>query len=175
MNTGKLGARALMPSAVGCGCMGLSATQGPMVGGQMSSEAATGRGHLPDEDRFRVMRSEDVVWKDFEPFPAGAQLSVLVGDPATPAPFVIRVRVAANVRMMPHRHGEDRIYTVISGVFYIGIGEVFDESKLTAHAPGTVVVLPAGTPHFHWARSGEICDAGECGRTTGVRVRQFGR
>jgi quercetin dioxygenase-like cupin family protein len=57
--------------------------------------------------------------------------------------------------MMPHRHLEYRIYTVISGVFYVGVGDTFDESKLTAHAPGTVVVLPAGTSHFHWARSGE--------------------
>jgi len=27
---------------------------------------------------------------------------------------------------MPHRHPEDRIYTVMSGVFYIGRGERFD-------------------------------------------------
>ena len=57
--------------------------------------------------------------------------------------------------MMPHKHSEDRIYTVISGVFYIGLGETFDETKLTAHAPGSVLVLPSGQPHFHWAKSGE--------------------
>jgi hypothetical protein len=38
--------------------------------------------------------------------------------------------------MMPHKQPEDRIYTVLSGVFYIGLGEEFDESKLTAYAPG---------------------------------------
>jgi len=27
--------------------------------------------------------------------------------------------------------------------------------KLQAYPPGAVIVLPAGTPHFHWARSGE--------------------
>ena len=42
-----------------------------------------------------------------------------------------------------------------SRVFYIGIGESLDESRLTAHGPGSVIVLPGGTPHFHWARSGE--------------------
>jgi quercetin dioxygenase-like cupin family protein len=56
---------------------------------------------------------------------------------------------------MPHRHPEDRVYTVISGVFYIGVGERFDDGKLAAYPPGEVVVLPGGTPHFHWARSGE--------------------
>jgi hypothetical protein len=27
---------------------------------------------------------------------------------------------------MPHRNPEDRIYTVISGVLYIGLGDQFD-------------------------------------------------
>lgn len=111
--------------------------------------------HQPDEDVFHVIRSEDVVWKPFAAFPTAARLAILVGDPTKPGPYVIRVRLPGNTRMMPHRHAEDRIYTVISGVFYVGVGDVFDESKLTAHAPGSVVVLPAGTPHFHWARSGE--------------------
>jgi hypothetical protein len=34
--------------------------------------------------------------------------------------------------MMPHKHPEDRIYTVMSGVFYIGLGEQIDESRITA-------------------------------------------
>ena len=111
--------------------------------------------HYPDEERFHVIRAEDLEWKPFAAFPPAARLAVLVGDPSRPGPYVIRVRLPADVRMMPHRHLEDRIYTVISGVFYVGLGDVFDESKLTAHAPGTVLVLPAGTAHFHWARSGE--------------------
>ena len=111
--------------------------------------------HQPDQGQFRVIRTEDVAWRPFAAFPTLARLAVLVGDPINPGPYVIRVRLPADVRMMPHRHLEDRIYTVISGVFYVGVGEVFDESKLTAHAPGSVLVLPAGTPHFHWARSGE--------------------
>lgn len=40
-------------------------------------------------------------------------------------------------------------------MFYIGLGDRFDADKLEAYPPGTVVVLPGGTPHFHWARSGE--------------------
>jgi quercetin dioxygenase-like cupin family protein len=78
-----------------------------------------------------------------------------VGQPSEPAPYVVRVKAAAGVRLMPHRHQEDRVYTVISGVFYIGVGEQFDEGKLEAYPPGAVIVLPGGTPHFHWARSGD--------------------
>lgn len=67
----------------------------------------------------------------------------------------MRVKLPAGEKLMPHRHHEDRVYTVLSGVFYIGRGEKFDEEKLEAYAPGAVIVLPGGTPHFHWAKSGE--------------------
>ena len=40
-------------------------------------------------------------------------------------------------------------------VFYIGLGEQYEEEKLEAYPPGAVVVLPGGTRHFHWAKSGE--------------------
>jgi quercetin dioxygenase-like cupin family protein len=62
--------------------------------------------------------------------------------------------VPSGVKLMPHRHPEDRVYTVISGVFYIGLGSRFDEEQLQAYPPGAVIVLPGGTPHFHWAKSG---------------------
>ena len=120
--------------------------------------------HQPGEAGFRVIHSEDVQWKAFPAFPPEARLAILVGDPSMPGPYVIRVRLPAGVKMMPHRHPEDRIYTVISGVFYIGLGEEFDETKLTAHAPGSVLILPGDQSHFHWARSGEyIAQVGAIG------------
>jgi quercetin dioxygenase-like cupin family protein len=111
--------------------------------------------HQPGEDRFQVINAEDVQWKPFASFPPAARLAVLVGDPTQPGPYLIRVKLPAGTKMQPHRHPEDRIYTVISGVFYIGLGTEFDENKLTAHAPGSVIVLPCNQPHFHWAKSGE--------------------
>ena len=43
---------------------------------------------------------------------------------------------------MPHKHPEDRVYTVISGFFYIGLGNEFDASKLGAYPRGAVIILP---------------------------------
>jgi quercetin dioxygenase-like cupin family protein len=111
--------------------------------------------HQPGQDSFRVIRSEEVEWKPFPAFPPEARLAVLVGEPTQPGPYLIRVKVPGGVKLMPHKHPEDRIYTVISGVFYVGLGEQFDEGKLTAHAPGSVLVLPGGQAHFHYAKSGE--------------------
>jgi quercetin dioxygenase-like cupin family protein len=111
--------------------------------------------HQPDQGVFRSVLPEDVDWEPFAAFPPSARLAVLVGHPSEPGPYVVRVKVPSGVRLMPHRHDEDRVYTVMSGVFYIGRGDEFDEAKLEAYPPGSVVVLPGDTPHFHWAKSGE--------------------
>jgi quercetin dioxygenase-like cupin family protein len=107
------------------------------------------------DSMFRSVLPEEIEWKPFSAFPPSARLAVVVGDPANPGPYVIRVKVPGGVKLMPHRHPEDRIYTVLSGVFYIGLGEEFDREALRAYPPGSVVVLPGGTFHFHWAQSGE--------------------
>ncbi len=113
------------------------------------------RTHQPGEAAFRAVLPEDIDWKPFLAFPSGVRLAVLIGDPSQPGPYVIRVRVPGGAKLMPHRHPEDRIYTVISGVFYIGFGEKFDGEKVGAYPPGSVIVLPGGTWHFHFAKSGE--------------------
>jgi hypothetical protein len=38
---------------------------------------------------------------------------------------------------------------------YIGLGDQFDADKLKAYPPGSVIVLPGDTHHFHWAKAGE--------------------
>ena len=111
--------------------------------------------HPADAVDFRSVLPQEIDWQPFAAFPPSARLAVVVGSPSEPAPYVVRVKVPADVRLMPHRHHEDRVYTVISGVFYIGLGEHFDGEKLEAYPPGAVILLPAGTAHFHWARSGE--------------------
>ena len=122
---------------------------------QQSPPLARSRSHQPDQSEFRAIHAEDIKWQPFPAFPPAARLAILIGHPDKPGPYVIRVKLPAGTRMMPHKHPEDRIYTVLSGVFYIGRGEVFDESKLGAYPPGSVIVLPDGTAHFHWAKSGE--------------------
>ncbi len=104
---------------------------------------------------LKTILPENLDWKPFAAFPPSVRLAIIAGEPSEPGPYMIRVRVPGGVKLMPHRHSEDRIYTVISGVFYIGVGEEFDPEKLEAYPPGSVIVLPGNTPHFHWAKSGE--------------------
>jgi quercetin dioxygenase-like cupin family protein len=113
------------------------------------------RPHQPGQAVFKSILSEDIDWKPFASFPPSARLAVVVGQPSDEGPYTIRVKVPHGVKLMPHKHPEDRVYTVISGVFYIGLGDQFDPDKLQAYSPGSVIVLPGNTSHFHWARSGE--------------------
>ena len=111
--------------------------------------------HQRGQGVFRSVLAEDIDWKPFAAFPPSVRLAVIVGQPSEAGPYTIRVRVPRGVKLMPHRHPEDRVYTVISGVFYIGVGDQFSPEKLEAYPPGSVVVLPGNTSHFHWAKSSE--------------------
>ena len=104
---------------------------------------------------FKAILSDDIDWKSVPAYPPSVRLVVVVGKVLEPTPYTIRVKVPHGVKFMPHRHAEDRIYTVISGVFYIGLGDEFDAGKLEAYPPGAVIIFPGNTSHFHWAKAGE--------------------
>ena len=70
-----------------------------------------------DQAVFGSVLSEDVDWQPFPSLPPAARLAVVVGDPSQAAPYVVRVKLPSGVRPMPHRHREDRVYTIMSGVF----------------------------------------------------------
>jgi hypothetical protein len=110
--------------------------------------------HQPDQAEYRSVLPDEIDWKPFPGFPPSVRLAIVVGDPSEAGPYVIRVKVPSSIKLMPHQHPEDRVYTVISGVFYIGLRSLFDEARLQAYPPGAVIVLPGGTAHFHWAKSG---------------------
>ena len=113
------------------------------------------RAHQPDEAVFRSILPEDIDWKPFAAFPSSVRLAILVGHPSEPGPYLIKnqstLRREVDAAQTPRRPN----YTVMSGVFYIGLGDKFDGDGVKAYPPGSVIVLPGDTPHFHWAKSGE--------------------
>ena len=91
---------------------------------QTSQSGDTPRGHYPGEERFFAVHNEEVKWYASPLLPPEVRMATIVGDPKTPgAPYVTRVHVPAGSKIPPHKHPEDRIYTVMAGVFYIGLGE----------------------------------------------------
>jgi len=93
-------------------------------------------------------------WGEAPPnLPKGAKLSVLSGDPGKPGPFVLRLAAPANYRVAPHWHTNLESVTVISGTFYLGLGEKFDKKALHAYKAGGYFSLPGKTPHFAYTKT----------------------
>lgn len=85
----------------------------------------------------------------------GVQFAVVAGSTAPGHVYAVRIRIPADLKVMPHTHPNDRIYTVTSGIFYVGFGDKFNPDELKAFPVGSVVLVPAKASHFHWAKSGD--------------------
>jgi mannose-6-phosphate isomerase-like protein (cupin superfamily) len=97
-----------------------------------------------------------VNWGPAPPFvPAGAQLAVLEGNPmASSGDFTIRLKMPDGYKIAPHTHPNRENVTVISGTLKVGMGDHFDESKMTSFGPGSFAYLDPSMHHYAGA-SGE--------------------
>ncbi|MFA5938403.1 MAG: cupin domain-containing protein [Sinimarinibacterium sp.] len=109
-------------------------------------------GEAPDE-QVRVIAPAQLDYR-LDPKVPGIGIAVVAGDPKS-GPYTIRARFAPNTQAAPHRHPDTRTVTVLGGTYYFAQGEQFDPAKLQPHTPGTVLIVPAGTPHFSAARGEE--------------------
>ncbi|HEX6132735.1 MAG TPA: cupin domain-containing protein [Longimicrobiales bacterium] len=80
--------------------------------------------------------------------PAGARLAVIEGDPSQPGEFTMRLWMPAGYRLPPHFHPATEHVTVVQGTFYVGMGDRFDESQVSALPTGTFGAIPAGMRHY---------------------------
>lgn len=78
----------------------------------------------------------------------GIQTRVLKGDPAQPGLYTIQLEVPPDTRIEAHDHPDDRVATVISGTWYFGYGDRFDEKALKALEPGSYYTESPHEPHF---------------------------
>lgn len=104
---------------------------------------------------LKAVTPDQIKWSQHPALPTGAMRAVVYGDPTKSGPYVTRLRAPDGLKVLPHTHPEDRLYTVLSGTLYLGIGEKWDESKLVAYPQGSVIFLPAKLSHFQYSRSGE--------------------
>lgn len=116
-----------------------------IASGAAYAQSAHATVKLPNEIEFKA------------PLNPGAQSAVLYGDPSKAGVYVSRNKLPAGIKVMPHTHPDAwRTATVLSGTLYFGVGETWDESKLKAYPAGTFFTEPAGTPHYVWAKDGEV-------------------
>ena len=83
--------------------------------------------------------------------PPGFQQALVYGDPAKPGFYIIRVKFGPGVHSNPHTHSTDRHVTVLQGVWWMGVGETVDMSKVTPMKAGSYAMHPAGAAHYDGA------------------------
>ena len=107
-----------------------------------------------DTNTSVVRLPQDIVYKGL---PGAPQHVTLFGDSSKPGLYVDRIKFAPGMKVMPHWHPDSvRTVLVLSGTFYFAAGEQWDESQLKAYPAGTLYFEPAGTPHYAWAKDGEV-------------------
>jgi quercetin dioxygenase-like cupin family protein len=84
---------------------------------------------------------------------SGIQTRVLKGDPGKAGLYTIQLTVPPDTTIQAHDHPDDRMATVVAGMWYFGYGEEFDEKQLKALSPGSFYVESPREPHF--ARTGQ--------------------
>jgi quercetin dioxygenase-like cupin family protein len=81
----------------------------------------------------------------------GARMAVVQGDPSKEGLFVYRLKLPAAYRIPPHTHKASENVTVLSGVFFMGVGETFDAQAGQALPAGGFVSIPPSHAHYAWA------------------------
>jgi anti-sigma factor ChrR (cupin superfamily) len=98
-----------------------------------------------------VVPPAKVQWGPAPPFlPAGAEISVLEGNPAEKGAVTLRLKFPANYNIPAHWHSMTERITVLSGAFNVGMGDKLDRQASQLLEPGGFVSLPAKMHHFAW-------------------------
>jgi quercetin dioxygenase-like cupin family protein len=100
------------------------------------------------------INSDEVKWGPApNVFPAGAQIAVISGDPFKEGLYVIRLKMPAGYEIPAHNHPTAEHVTVLSGDFYIGMGDKLDAQKGQLLRAGGFAEAPAEMNHYAWSTS----------------------
>lgn len=79
---------------------------------------------------------------------SAVQVIVIYGDPSKEGLYTILLKVAANTKIPAHLHPDDRVGSVVSGSWFFGYGDKFDEKKLKKLPIGSVYTEVRDKNHF---------------------------
>ena len=96
-----------------------------------------------------------VEWRTPDPLNE-IRVATIAGNPRDSGFYSIYVSFPAGAKVPPHVHRDQRVVTVVSGTYYSGLGNEFDERQLKPMTPGMSVIIPANTPHYAIAKDGPI-------------------
>jgi quercetin dioxygenase-like cupin family protein len=106
------------------------------------------------EHAHTVAMPETLKWVEPATLP-GARLAVVQGDPSKEGLFVYRLKMPAGYRIPAHLHKASENVTVLSGEFFIGLGEKLDQGKGQELPVGAFLSVPPNHPHYAWVGPSE--------------------
>lgn len=89
------------------------------------------------------------------PFAPGAEAAYMASDGNKPEMYTLRVHLKPDAKIPPHTHPDGRMITILSGELIAGKGDKLEESGGVLLTPGSFFVVPAGAPHWSWAKNGD--------------------
>jgi quercetin dioxygenase-like cupin family protein len=105
------------------------------------------------ETRHVMAELVDAKWGPAPPMlPAGAQISVLSGDPTKNAPYAVRLKFPANYAIPAHSHPSDENVSVVSGELFMGLGTKIDKTSGMGLGVGAYALMPANVNHFAFTK-----------------------
>jgi hypothetical protein len=111
----------------------------------------------------KVVAPNDIKWGDVPPiFNKGAKMAVLLGDPSKDGMFIVRLKMPAGYKVMPHWHPTDENVTILSGGMAIGMGDKLDP-KIKPMPVGTFFSMPAKMHHFAVAAKESVVEVSGMG------------
>lgn len=120
----------------------------PVAHGEMDKDMA-----VLMNGNFVSADPENIKWVRSKSTPYGMMVVMLYGDPSQPGPYIFRAKMASGYKLPPHRHPDERIVTILKGIYWSGVGERYDPMKMNEFQAGAFYITRANVPHYAWART----------------------
>ncbi len=132
----------------------LLSAAGPMTS---PSQPAPATAAAPMADMQVVGGLAAVKWGPGNPaFPAGAEMALMAGDPASTGFISIRAKMPAGYKVPPHFHPTDEHVTVLSGTMAFGMGDTMDAKTEKTVNRGGYFVAQANMHHYAIAKTAAV-------------------
>jgi quercetin dioxygenase-like cupin family protein len=110
----------------------------------------------PQNPTVKFILPDSLKWGS-TPLGADVRVAPVAGDPQKAgALYVLFSKYPPGAKSLPHTNSDDRIMTVLSGTFYLAVGNPADEVIVQQLGPASVAMVPANTPHYGWAKEQEV-------------------
>lgn len=108
-----------------------------------------------EDSALIAAKASELQWSAAPSVGPGAMMTVIEGDLKSAAPFTVRLKLPADSTIGVHTHPTTERVTVISGNFYLGIGDKPDLATAVTYQAGDTVIIPAGMSMFAGTKAEE--------------------